>query len=148
MRSRGLIGILVAIAAVFLIFAFGMQVGARSNYRAGWWGPGMMAGGYGYGMGPWMMGPGYAGGNGFGMMPWMSGSYRPGQTTNNFSVDHAKNYFQRWLAFQGNPHLKLGTVTEKDEDTITADIVTADKEGLVQRFALNHHNGFIQTSEN
>ena len=158
MRSRGLIGILVAIAAVFLIFAFGMQVGARSGYPGGWWrpgmmggyamGPGMMAGGYGYGMGPWMMGPGYAGGYGFGMRPWMSGSYRPGQTTTTFSVDDAKNYFQRWLSFQGNPHLKLGTVTEKGADTITADIVTADKEGLVQRFALNRHNGFIQTSEN
>jgi hypothetical protein len=158
MHPKVWIGAVAVIFAVFLIVGFGMQIGARSNYPAGWWGPGMMggyamgpgmmAGGYGYGMAPWMMGPGYGGGYGFGMMPWMSGSNRPGQATNNFSADDAKNYFQRWLAFQGNPHLKLGTVTEKDADTITADIVTVDKEGLVQRFALNRHNGFIQLSEN
>ena len=158
MRPKVWIGAVAVILAVFLMFGFGMQFGGRSNYAVRWWGPGMMggyamspgmmAGGYGYGMGPWMMGAGYAGGYGFGMMPWMSGSYRPGQTTTTFSVDDAKNYFQRWLAFQGNPHLKLGTVTEKDADTITADIVTADKAGLVQRFALNRHSGFIQPSEN
>lgn len=159
MRPKVWIGALAVILAAFLIFGFGMQLGARSNYSAGWWGPGMMgggyamgpgmmAGGYGYGMGPWMMGPGYAGGYGFGMMPSMFGPYGSGRAPSNLSVDDVKNYFQRSLAFQGNPHLKLGTVTEKDADTITADIVTADKAGLVQRFALNRHSGFIQPSEN
>ena len=69
MRPRVLIGAAVAAAVAFVIFGFGMQVGARSNYGAGWWGPGMMGGyamgpgmmrGYGYGMGPWMMGPNVA----------------------------------------------------------------------------------------
>jgi len=104
-----------------------------------------MAGGYGYGMGPWMMGPG---GYGLGMAPWMLGPYGGSRAPSNLSVDDVKNYFARSLTFQGNPHVKLGNVTEKDADTINADIVTTDKEGLVQRFAVNRHNGFIQPREN
>jgi hypothetical protein len=48
---------------------------------------------------------------------------------------------------QGNTRLKLGDVSEKDADTITADIVTKDKDALVQRFAVNRHTGFTQPSE-
>jgi hypothetical protein len=106
-------------------------------------GPGMMRG---YGMGPWMMGPKVAGGYGYGMPPWMMAPYRTSQAA-NLSVDDVKNYFERSLAWQGNPRVKLGTVSEKDADTITADIVTTDKDGLVQRFAVNRHTGFIQSSE-
>jgi hypothetical protein len=155
MRPRILIGVLGAAIIAFVIFAFGMQLGARPYYSAGWWGPGMMggyamgprmmAGGYGYGMGPWMMGQG---GYGFGMAPWMFGPYGNSAVPTNLSVDDVKNYFGRWLAFQGNPHVKLGSVAAKDADTITADIVTTDKDGLVQRFAVNRHTGFIQPGEN
>ena len=48
---------------------------------------------------------------------------------------------------QGNPRLKVGDVKEKDADTITAGIVTKDKEGLVQRFVVNRHNGFYRPEE-
>ena len=33
-----------------------------------------------------------------------------------------KNYFDRWLAWQGNPRLKIGDVKEKDADTVVIDI--------------------------
>jgi hypothetical protein len=138
-----LIGAIIAAVFAALIFGFGMQVGARSSYGAGWWGPGMM-GGYGYGMGPWMMGPGVSS-FGYGMGPWMMAPYRTNRA--DLSTADVTNYFERGLAWQGNPRLKLGMVTEKDADTITADIVTADKDALVQRFAVNRHTGFIQPSE-
>jgi hypothetical protein len=155
MRPRFLIGAVAVVLAAFLILGFGMQVGARSNYGGAWWGPGMMGGygmgpgmmgGYGYGMGPWMMGPNATGGYGYGMPPWMFAPNRTSQTA-NLSIGDVKNYFERSLAWQGNPRVKLGTVTEKDADTITADIVTTDKDGLVQRFAVNRRTGFIQSSE-
>ena len=157
MRPRVLIGVVAAALVASVIFCFGMQVGGQSNYGAGWSGPGMLGGyamgpgmmrGYGYGMGPWMMGPNLAGGYGYGIGPWIAGpQWNGGPTALNLSADDAKNYFERWLALQGNTRLKLGNVSEKDTDTITADIVTTDKDGLVQRFAVNRHNGFTQPSE-
>jgi hypothetical protein len=155
MRPRFLIGAVAAVLFVSLIFGFGLQVGAQSNYGAGWWGPGMMGGyavgpgmmsRYGYGMRSWMMGPNVVGGYGNEMPPWMMAPYRTNQVA-NLSVDDVKSYFERSLAWQDNPRLKLGTVSEKDADTIMADVVTTDKDGLVQRFAVNRHTGFIQPSE-
>ncbi|HXJ02318.1 MAG TPA: hypothetical protein VNH44_13930 [Micropepsaceae bacterium] len=154
MHPRVLIGAIVAVLVAFTIFGFGMQLVGRSNYGPGWWGRGMMGGysmgpgmmrGYGYDMGPWMMGPNVAGGYSYGTPPWMMAPYRTNQSA-NLSVDDVKNYFERSLAWQGNPRVKLGTVSEKDADTVTADIVTTDKDGLVQRFAVNRHTGLIQSS--
>ena len=51
-----------------------------------------------------------------------------------------KTRVERWLAFRGNPRLKVGDVKEKDADTITADIVTKDN-SLVDRFIVNRHTG-------
>jgi hypothetical protein len=56
------------------------------------------------------------------------------------------NYLDRWLAWQGNPRLKVGDVKQKDADTIVADIVTKDN-SLLQRFVVNRRNGFFQPSE-
>ena len=64
----------------------------------------------------------------------------------NLSTDNVKNYFDRWLAWQGNPRLKVGDVKEKDADTIVIDIVTKDN-SLVQRFVVNRHHGYFQPSE-
>jgi hypothetical protein len=47
------------------------------------------------------------------------------------------------LAWQGNENLKVGEVAEKDEDTITAEIVTQD-DSLVQRLEVNRHTGWMQ----
>ena len=156
MRPQILIGAVAAVLVACLIFGFGLQMGAQSNYGGGWWGPGMMGGYamgpgmmgcYGYGMGPWMMGRGM-GGYGYGMGPWMTGPQWNGSPAAlNLSADDARNYFERWLVLQGNTRLKLGNVSEKDADTIAADIVTKDKDALVQRFTVNRHTGFTQPSE-
>ena len=132
----------------------GMMCGRGPSMMYGQgYGPGMMGPGM---MGPGMMnGPGYGQGYGLGMMgPGMMGPgygmHRPGGfhrwRDRNISVDDAKNYFERWVASQGNSRLKLGEVKEKDADTITVDIVTKDN-SLVQRFQVNRHNGVFRTDE-
>jgi hypothetical protein len=142
-RSRFWFAALLA-AIAFVIFGLGMQIGAGFNYGPGGLGPGMMAG---YRMSPWMMGPNVLGGYGYGSGPWMMGPWLRNQAALNLTPDDVKRYFERWLAWQGNPRLKLGDVTEKDVDSITADIVTVDKDGLVQRFVVNRHNGLPYPSE-
>ena len=88
-------------------------------------GPGMMRG-----YGPGVTGPGW----------------NTGRQDLNLSTDNVKNYFDGWLAWQGNPRLKVGDVKEKDADTVVIDIVTEDN-SLVQRFLVNRHNGYFQPSE-
>lgn len=106
----------------------------------------------GYGYGPGMMGgygPGMMGGYGPGMMmgfngPGMMMGWGWGNQGNlNLSADDVKNNLERWIAWQGNERLKVGEVKVKDDDTITADIVTKDN-SLVQRFIVNRHNGFMR----
>jgi len=109
------------------------------GYGHGWMmGPGMM-GGYGHGPG-YMMGRGY----GHGMM----GGYGPGYHGNrgnlNLSADDVKNYLERTMR---NRYLKVGEVKEKDDDTIVAEIVTKDKDALVQRLEVNRHNGYFQPEQ-
>jgi hypothetical protein len=138
---------------------YGMMGG---GYGPGWmmgrgYGPGMM-GGYGPG---YMMGPGYGpgmmGGYGPGYMmhgysggygPGMMGGYGPGYYGNQgdmkLTTDQVKNYLTLTMR---NPNLKVGDVKEKNADTIVADIVTKDKDALVQRLDFNRHNGFIQPEQ-
>ena len=81
------------------------------------------------------------------MMPGMmmgTGSCCRVQPANmNLSVSDVKVYFTNWLTKQGNPHLKLGNVTEKNADTITAEIVTQDG-SLAQRFEVDRHSGTLK----
>ena len=52
------------------------------------------------------------------------GSY--GQQGNlNLSTDEVKKRFEGWLTWQGNPHLKVGEVKEKDADTIERNVPQA-----------------------
>ena len=104
--------------------------------------------GQGYGPGYHMRG--WGGGNGPGMMqgygPAMSRlrpqGRRPGAINRlNLTTDDVKSRMERWLAWRGNPRLKVGEVKEKDADTITADIVTKDN-SLVERFIVDRHTGF------
>ena len=129
----------------------------------GGYGPGYMMGG-GYGPG-YMMGPGYGPGmmGGYGpgyMMRGYGGGYGPGmmdgygyhgyhgnqgyQGNLNLSTDQVKKYLEQTIR---NPNLKVGEVKEKDADTIVADIVTKDKDALVERLDFNRHNGFIQPEQ-
>ncbi len=60
----------------------------------------------------------------------------------NLSTDEVKNCLERIIR---NPNLKVGEIKEKDADTITADIVTKDKDGLVQSLSFNRHSGLLST---
>jgi hypothetical protein len=142
---------------------YGQGYGMMGGYGHGYMmGPGMM-GGYGYGPG-YMMDPGYrpgmmgyGGGYGPGYMmrgygggygPGMMGGYGPGYYGNRgdmkLTTDQVKNYLQQMIR---NPNVKVGEVKEKDADTIVADIVTKDKDALVQRLDFNRHNGSIQPEQ-
>jgi hypothetical protein len=99
----------------------GMMYGYPGGY-----GPGMMWGGPGYG------GPGYRG-----------GSYRNSSNDLNLSVSDVRANFERMLSFQGNPHVKLGEVVAKDDNTITVTIVTTNG-SLVQQYAVDRRTGFMR----
>lgn len=102
-------------------------------------GQGMMPPGQGYGMGPGMMTPGYGPQQGYGMGPGAD----PDQ---DLSVDDVRARLERSLGWHGNPRLAIGDVTETDEDTISADIVTRDG-SLVQRFLVDRHSGAMRMAE-
>ena len=148
MRSK-VIMVTVAIAAVVVI-AVGIRTVAQP-YGPGY-GPGygMMGG---YGGGPSMMG-GYGGGYGPGWMmhgwgagygPGMMYGYGPANQGNlNLTADQVKQYLGQMIR---NPNLKVGDVKEKDADIIVAEIVTKEKEALVQRLDFNRHNGFVQPEQ-
>jgi ribosomal protein L25 (general stress protein Ctc) len=148
MRSK-VIMVTVAIAAVVVV-AVGIRTVAQP-YGPGY-GPGygMMGG---YGGGPSMMG-GYGGGYGPGWMmhgwgagygPGMMYGYGPANQGNlNLTADQVKQYLGQMIR---NPNLKVGDVKEKDADVIVAEIVTKEKEALVQRLDFNRHNGFVQPEQ-
>jgi hypothetical protein len=151
-----------AMSALALGVALGLALGSAGLAI------GQPYGGYGYGMGPGMMG-------GYGMGPGMMGGYGMGPGTMgygmglgmmgarnrecnadgsvpnfgfprnrsalNLSIDDIKNYVSSSLAFNGNANLKLGDVQEANPDTITANIVTKDN-SLVEQLAFDRHTGF------
>ena len=57
-----------------------------------------------------------------------------------------RQVFEHRLSWDGNPNLRLGEVTEADEDTITAEIVTKDG-SLVRRFEVDRHTGLFRPAE-
>jgi hypothetical protein len=111
----------------------------------GMMGPGMMGPGM---MGPGMMGPGMMGPGmmGPGMMgPGMMGSGMMGQQANlNLTANDVKAHLERWVAMSGNPRIKVGPVTEGNDNTVTADIVTTDGDALVQRFSIDRSTGIYR----
>jgi hypothetical protein len=122
------------------------MMGGYGPGMMGGYGPGyMMAPGYGHG---WMMGPGMMGyGSGYGPGWGMHRGWGPGfgsQGNLNLSTDDVKNYLERTMR---NPNLKIGEVKEKDDDTIVADILTKDKDGLVQRLEINRKTGYFQPEQ-
>lgn len=136
-RRPVLVVTLAAVALVVAIFGFGFLMMA---YPGGWWGTmgaGMMRG-YGPGYGFGMIGGGVPRG--------FSPGWNANQTDLNLSTDEVKRYFERAIAWQGNPRLKVGDVKERDADTIVADVVTKD-DSLVERFIVNRHNGIFRPSE-
>jgi len=139
MNKRFLAG---AALAVVLAAAFWHVTSAPLRGPAGPWGFGP------FGMGPGMMldrtgwmGPGTIGGCGPGMMAW---GWRAPPANVNLSASDVRSYLERWVAIGGNPRIKVADVTETDADRITADIVTAGENALVDRFAVDRHTGFFQ----
>ncbi len=88
-------------------------------------GPGMMMMGRGMMMGPGMM---------------MGQRVLPQR---DLSAEDVRNVFERQLAWLGNERLKVGTVEEKDDGTIVAEIVTAKEGALVDRLRFDRHSGLI-----
>ena len=99
-------------------------------------------------MGRGMMGPGY--GMGQGMRPGMMGQgMGPGMMQplrQDLTAADVQHMMEHRLAWQGNPNVKVGTVEEKDDDTIVAEIVTQDG-SLVQRLEVDRHTGWMQPAQ-
>ena len=117
----------------------------------GMMGPGMMGMmGSGTGPGSGMMGPvpgmapgmGTGMGMGFGPGPMMALVW-PQTLPKDLGIEDVRRLFEHRLAWHGNDRLKLGAVTEKDADTIVAEIVTVDG-SLVQRFEIDRHTGWMR----
>lgn len=115
----------------------GPGYGMMNGYGMPGYGPGMMGGGYG----PGWRGRGY-------QRSWMMNGQGPGysgQSRNlDLSVDDVKKYVEQMI---DNPRLKVGDIKEKDTDTITAEVVTKDKDALVQTFAFDRHTGGYQPEQ-
>jgi len=99
-------------------------------------------------MGRGMMGPGYSMGQGMGpgemgqgMGPGMMQPLRQ-----DLTAADVQHMMEHRLAWQGNPNVKVGTVEEKDDDTIVAEIVTQDG-SLVQRLEVDRHTGWMQPAQ-
>lgn len=145
----------------------GGNTGGGHMMGSGKMGPGAM--GQGYRMGPGMMGGGHGMmGGGRGMGPGMTGQDCPmasammGQGQHmgtgmmghgmrvvpqqDLTIDDVRHFFEDRLTRHGNKRLKIGEVKQADDDTITADIVTADN-SLVRSFKIDRHTGRVQAVE-
>jgi hypothetical protein len=101
-------------------------------------GQGMCPSGQGMGQGNMMghaMGSGMMMGQGHGMM----GGW-PVPAGAKLSGDDVAAWLEHFLARTGNPNLRLGSVTEKDDYTVMAEIVTIDN-SLVQRLEIDRRTG-------
>jgi len=101
-------------------------------------------------MGQGMMGQGYQGQMpmmGHGMMgQGMMGGYSHGQMQplrRDLTADEVKHMMEHRVAWAGNPNLKVGTVTEKDDDIIEVEIVTKNG-SLVRKIEVDRHTGRMQ----
>lgn len=111
-----------------------------------------------------MMGMMHGGGRGGGMMMGRGGM-RMGQgmmrrmgamgispmmgrrlTTRKLDADEVRRVIDGRLAWQGNKRLKVGKVTEKDANTVIAEIQTVDG-SLVTRLSVNRTNGSVSHAE-
>ncbi len=110
----------------------------QDKSRHGKMGRGMGSGMMGQGMmGPGMMAPGADTDRGHGMRVVAKA---------DLSTDGVRHFFEDRLAMHGNKRLKVGEVTEGEDDSIVADIVTLE-DSLVQRFKVDRHTGRVQRTE-
>ncbi len=62
----------------------------------------------------------------------------------DLSADDVRAHLEQSLKWHGNTRLKVGDVTETDDDIIIADIVTLD-DSLVQRMEIDRHTGSMRS---
>ena len=77
---------------------------------------------------------------GQGQMMGMMGGQQSQVVDKNLSIEDVKTLMSAKLIMMGNKRLKVGKVTEKDADTIVAEIVTVDN-SLVHSVEYNRHTG-------
>jgi hypothetical protein len=90
-------------------------------------------------------GPGMMGQLGTGIGGWSGLEGRRVVPMMQLSVDDVRIFLERYLESLGNARLKVGKVTEADNDTITAEILTVD-DSLVETFAVDRHTGVISAA--
>jgi hypothetical protein len=83
-----------------------------------------------------MMQPGMSGGHGllYGM---------PAGAQQEMTPERVRALLGQHLAWHGNPRLKLGSIAQAADGSITAEIVTADG-SLVQKLAFNRYPGLVR----
>ena len=93
-----------------------------------------------------MMGMMHPGGMmGYGHSPMMGrGMSEP--LAEDLSLDGVRHIMTHRVAMMQNPNLKVGEVSEVDDDTITADVVTQDG-SLVWRYMVDRHTGAMRSAD-
>jgi len=136
-----------------------MGPGMMGQMGPGTMGPGMQGGMMGPGMQSGMMGPGTQGGMGPGMQGGMMGPSMQGgmmdpgtmgpmralrvTPTVHITTDDVRHFLEHHLAQHGFEHLKVGEVTQTDQDTITADVVTTE-DSVAIRLLIDTHTGWVK----
>lgn len=132
MKTKTLV--ITAVVAAVGIGALSMGKSfAQGPFSQGGYGPGysMMQGQHGQGH-RFMKTKGYGGAN---------CQYDQNQTLDTpLTVDDVRANMEQHLKFRGNERLKLGNVTNKDDKTIVAEIVTVD-DSLVRKVEIDKTTG-------
>jgi hypothetical protein len=117
-----------------------MGTGMMGGYGYGM-GPGMM----GRGMGPSMMGPGYGMGAGMMCCPGYGYGYGPQyqQPQKPLEEKDAKAILENYLRSTRNPNLKLGKVEEKG-NVFEGEILTKN-DALVDKISVDKNTGWIRS---
>lgn len=131
--------IITAVAAAIGIGA----IGIGTSFARGPFGYDGYGRGHGYGM-MMQQGPGF----GPGMMMQKSRGFGPGNCAYGqtqalatpLTVDDVRENMEQHLKWRGNDRLKVGTVSEKDDNTISAEIVTVD-DSLVRKIEVDKTTG-------
>lgn len=107
-------------------------------------GPGGPMMGHGM-MGPGVMGPGMMGsGAGANGCPRCGVMWGQNRANLDLSAADVRANLDQWLQWNGNARLKVGPIAETDANTVTADIVTVDRDVLVERYSIDRHSGFYR----
>ena len=132
----------LALPLAFALTLYGTDASAHMGYGPMGYGygmgPGMMGGYSGYCMGPGMMGYGYGPQHG----PQYAPQYqRPQKPLNE---NQAKELVENYLQATRNPNLKLGKIVDKG-NAFEANIVTKDG-SLVNKVLVDKNTGWMQSA--